>query len=131
MKMNKKTIIILIVVAVAVFLLWRSSKKKSEGAGGNAAGDTDTTTLNYILSNIDFTTEERNRIMALKNRVETDAAYRASIQSKATANGRSFDQQMVLDAIWLIYHPAEEWLPGPDGSTSYGWILQKKVLNLK
>lgn len=127
--MKKKLIIVLIIVAVAVYLLWKkgvfSKKVAGETLTGPAPG-----TLDYYLANIDFTTTERNKILAVKDAVAASVTWREQLQAKANANGRTFDEQLVLAAIWLLYHPKDAWIAGPDGSTNYGWRLQQKVINL-
>lgn len=127
--MKKKLIIVLIIVAVAVYLLWKkgvfSKKVATETLTGITPG-----TLDYYLANIAFTTAERNKILALKAAVDASTTRRESIQAKADAKGHTFDQQVVLEAIWLLYHPKDAWIAGPDGSTDYGWKLQQKVNNL-
>ncbi len=103
-----------------------SKKVAGETLTGPAPG-----TLDYYLANIDFTTKERNKILAVKDAVAASVSWREQIQAKANAKGRTFDEQLVLDAIWLLYNPNNaDWIAGPDGSTTYGWRLQQKVLNL-
>ena len=132
--MSKKTIIILIVAAVAVYLLWkRGTFSKATGANGSEP-DTpvdDPTSLDYILEHINFNANERKRLEALRQKSLTDKSYYQKILAKANETGRSFDQQLVLDAIWSIYNPSNNaWIDGPDGSIDYGWKLQQKVLQL-
>ena len=134
MKMNKKTIIILIVVAVAAYLVWKKRKE------GKAVSTTDTGTgalpgsLEYILANVPFTNKEIRKINATMARVNASTVAREEMQAKASRNGNTFDEQVVIDAIWLLYHPDQNanaaWIAGPDGKTDYGWRLQQKVLNL-
>lgn len=133
MKISKKTIIIiLIVVAVAAWLLWK--RKGTSPKEGDASSDAPSGpvpgTLDYYLANIAFTTAERNKILAVKDAVADSVTWREQLKAKANANGYTLDQQIVLDAIWLLYHPNEAWIAGPNGSTSYGWNLQQKVINL-
>lgn len=131
MKLNKKTIIILIVVAVVAYLLWKRSKATGVTDSGSNTPVDDPTSLDYILENVNFTSTERAKILALKKKVDTNVSYRQNIQDKADAKGRSFDQQLVLDAIWILYNPTNNaWIDGPDGSIDYGWKLQQKVLQL-
>lgn len=131
--MKKKTIIIIIVVAVVAWVLWKRSKDTTGVVvteGNNLTASPDKTSLDYILTHINFTSAERNKINAVKTALQTNNVWREQMQAKAAANGRSFDQQLVLSSIWLLYHPEDEWIAGPDGSTTYGWKLQQKVLNL-
>ena len=133
MKISKKTIIIIIiVVAVAAWLLWKrkGTSPKEGDASSEAPSGPVPGTLDYYLANIAFTTAERNKILAVKDAVTASTTWREQMQAKANANGHTFDQQIVLDAIWLLYHPNEAWIAGPNGSTSYGWNLQQKVINL-
>lgn len=133
MKLNKKTIIILIVVAVAGYLLWKR-KKDQEVSVIESETDldvSDPTSLSYIMSHISFTPEERAKIYAVKEALETNTAWREQLQATAYEKGRSLDQQMVLAAIWLLYTKNDKWQKGPDGTTTYGWNLQQKVLKLK
>lgn len=131
--MKKKTIIIIIVVAVVAWVLWKRSKDTTGVVvteGNNLTASPDKTSLDYILTHINFTSAEREKINAVKTALQTNNVWREQMQAKAAANGRSFDQQLVLSSIWLLYHPEDEWIAGPDGSTTYGWKLQQKVLNL-
>lgn len=132
MKITKKTIIIVVVVAVAAWLLWKNMKEKGTASMGDAllTAEPDTTSLNYILTHVNFTSTERKKIEALRKAAEASEMTYQSILAKANANGRSYDQQLVLDAIWLLYTQDSEWLAGPNGSTTYGWNLQQQVLNL-
>ncbi len=132
--MKKKTIIILIVLAVAVYLLWkRGTFSKVTGSFGSEpdAHVDDPTSLDYILEHINFNDDERKRIESRRQKSLTDKSYYQKILGKANEKGRSFDQQLVLDAIWSLYNPTNNaWIDGPDGSSDYGWKLQQKVLQL-
>ena len=136
MKINKKTIIIVVVVAVAAFLLWKQGVFGKGDAGAESA-DTpttapdDPTSLNYILTHVSFTQREREKIEAVRKAADASEMSYQSIMAKANTNGRSFDQQLVLTAIWLLYTVDNHWIAGPDGTTTYGWNLQQKVLKLK
>lgn len=131
LKLNKTTIVILIVAAVAVYLLWKRHKESAAAdTGDSSTAASDPTSLDYILENITFTSAERAKILALKKKADNDASYRQKIQDKADATGRSFDQQLVLDAIWVLYHSDSGWVDGTGSASEYGWKLQQKVLQL-
>lgn len=132
MKISKKTIIIAIVAAVAAYLLWKKGKEGNVASLGDATltAAPDTTSLNYILTHVSFTADERKKIEALRKAAEASEMTYQGIVAKANANGLSYDQQLVLDAIWLLYTQDGQWKTGPDGTSSYGWNLQQKVLNL-
>lgn len=132
MKIEKKHIIIAIVVAVAVYLLWkRGVFAKGTDPGDDGTGGSSTTSspasLDYILTHVNFNGTERERINAVYNRAMTDKSYQQSIQAEANAKGYSFDQMVVLKALWALYHPAnadEPW------TNDRGWKLQQEVLQL-
>lgn len=130
---NKKTIIIAIVVAVAVYLLWKKGLFSKDAPNNASYVDdpsvTDPTSLDYILSHIDFNDTVRDMIKTLLNKTKVDKTYYQKIMAKAKENHYSFDQQLVLDAIWYVYHTDNGWIE-VNGSTNYGWRLQQKVLNL-
>ena len=129
MKIEKKHIIIAIVVAVAVSLLWkRGVFAKGIDPGDDGTGGSSTTSspasLDYILTHVTFNGAERERISAVYNRAMTDKSYQQSIQAEANAKGYSFDQMVVLKALWALYHPGDQW------TTDRGWQLQQEVLQL-
>lgn len=132
--MKKKTIIIIIVVAVVAWVLWKRTKDTTGVVvteGNNLTASPDKTSLDYILTHINFTSAERAKIEALRQACEASNVKKQQMQAKAIEKGHSYDQQIVLDAIWVLYNPTNNgWIAGPDGSTSYGWKLQQKVLNL-
>lgn len=134
MKMNKKTIIILIVVAVAAYLIWNKRKAGKTVTVSDAGTGAIPGSLEYILANVPFTNKEVRKINATMARVNASTIAREEMQAKASRNGNTFDEQVVIDAIWLLYHPNQDpnaaWIAGPDGKTDYGWRLQQKVLNL-
>lgn len=127
MKINKKTIIIVIVVAVAAFLIWR---KRKGSAGGSSETEpvpgsgTGTTSLDYILSHINFNGTERNKIESMRQACENSKIQRQSIEAKAYQNGLSFDQQLVCDAIWNLYTKNGQW------TNDRGWKLNSQVKKL-
>lgn len=128
-KEKKVYIIIAIVVAVAVYLFWkRGVFAKGTDPGDDGTGGSPTTSspasLDYILTHVTFTGNERERISAVYNRAMTDKSYQQSIQAAANAKGYSFDQMVVLKALWALYHPGDQW------TTDRGWKLQQEVLQL-
>lgn len=135
MKINVKTIVIVIVVGLVAFLFWRKSKKGESGSPDVSGTGAQPGTIDYILANVPFTNAEIRKIKGLQSTVNASTTYSESMRAKAAKNGTTFDEQIVLDAIWLLYHPNQDvsapWNAGPDGSTTYGWKLQQKVLNLK
>lgn len=126
MKINKKTIIIALVMAVVFYLLWKKSKQTSVMVvgGDTLTAEPDHTTLDYILTHIDFTTAERNKIEAYRNACESQSTLRQSVQAKAVKNGISYDQQLVCEALWVLYHDNSGW------TNDRGWKLIAEVKSL-
>lgn len=107
MKLSKKTIIILIVVAVAAFLVWKKRKDASgtsDGSGSDSSGSSADVSLEYILTHIEFTSAERKKIEAVRKSMESNNIWRQQTAAKANNSGISFDQQMVCEALWLLYN---------------------------
>lgn len=127
MKINKKTVIIMLVVAVVVYLLWRRSKQTmvvTYSGDATVTAEPDHTTLDYILTHIDFNSSERNKIEAYRLACESQNTLRQSIQAKAIKNGLSFDQQLVCEALWVLYHTDNGW------TNDRGWKLINEVKSI-
>lgn len=129
MKINTKTVIIVALVAAAVYFVWRKLKESKAASAASGSG-ANTKTVEYILANIPFTSAEVKEIRYVNTASRSSAIWMENIQKKAAENGLTYDQQVVLDAIWLLYNRNGKWIAGPDGSASYGYKLQQKVINL-
>ena len=129
---QKQLIIVAVAVAVAAYFIWKNSKAAKDGGSDTPAPAPggDKTSLDYILTHVTFNTAERQAIESKRQACAASDYQRQSIQAKANCNGYSFDQQLVLDVIWNLYTQDGQWVAGPDGSASYGWYLQQKVLKL-
>lgn len=130
MKMSKKTIIIVIVVAVAAYLLWKRRQSKtvtdSTTVTGTATVETPASesgpeSLDYILTHITFNSAERAKIEAVRKSCQNSQSYSQSVQAKANQNGRTFAQQLVCEALWLLYTENNHW------TNARGWQLVDKV----
>lgn len=127
MKITKKTLIIMLVVAVVVYLLWRMRKQNmvvTYSGTETATIEPDHTTLGYILTHIDFNSTERNKIEAYRLASESQNTLRQIIEAKAIKNGLSYDQQLVCEALWLLYHDNTGW------TNDRGWKLIAEVKSL-
>lgn len=128
MKLEKKHIIIALVAVVALWFLWKKglfgklvSKAGAEtpSEGGPSAID-----LEYVLTHIAFNATERAKIEEVRKKTESDDSWRQSIQAKANKNGFSYDQQLAMDAIWLLYQKDGKW------TDDRGWKLIAEIKNL-
>ena len=103
MKNDKKTLIVIIVVALAAYLLWKKSKSSSGSASVDTSSEgTASTSLDYILSHVIFTGNERQAIEAMRKKADESVVTRQSLEAKAYKNGYSFDQQLVFDTLWVM-----------------------------
>lgn len=126
MKINNKTIVVIIIVAVVAYLLWKKSKENAivyVGASSGTTAEPDHTSLDYILTHIDFNSTERAKIESYKAAAEANNTLRQSVQAKAFTNGLSYDQQLVCEALWVLYHGTSNW-------STRGWGLTEKVKSL-
>ena len=131
MKIEKKTIVIIVIVAVAAFLLWKRYKgNRAQASDVGTSADTDTTgtsgnvSLDYILTHINFNTEERKKIEEVRNSIENSTMWHQSVEAQAYQNGISFDQQLVCSALWLLYNKNGKWI------NDRGWRLSSETKKL-
>lgn len=110
MKLNKKTIIILIVVAVVGWLLWKRYKTNAVTTGTVSASSGARLDPNNLEDVI--TAAKINSSLAAKVR-EKQAACDASntihdtVAQKAAAKGNTFEQQVLFEALYSVYHVKE------------------------
>lgn len=128
MKIEKKHIIVIIVALAALWFLWKkglfnrlTSKSVSQTPleGGSTGKD-----LEYVLTHITFNATERDMIEKVRKNLESNVSWRQSIQAKAYQNGISFDQQLAMDAIWLLYVKEGKW------TDDRGWKLTAEIKKL-
>ena len=111
--MKKKTIIILIVVAAVVFLLWKKgvfAKKETI-----SAVDTGRTDIDAIITASGITGTRATQLRKEVNWMNSQPDYVARIQAKAVEKGRTYEQQLVIEAIYAFHYKKE----------TDGWQLSK------
>lgn len=119
MKIEKKHVIVLIIVAFVLFVLWKRGVFNKDSTGNSTETPKSNLDLDYILSHVAFTGTERNRIRKIYKGILAKLSWRELISSKSIENGTSFDQQAVLDALWLLYDD------GTIDDTRYHDLLEK------
>lgn len=117
--MNKKTIIIIILVAVAVFIAWRMGWFAKTGATvavtdpSSGSGSTGTTSTDDIINATSMTAQEREKCRGWVKEIENaikqgrNGWSYAALSDKAVRNGISYNQQLVISAIWQMYETAK------------------------
>ena len=133
MKLNKKTIIIAIVVAVVAFLLWKRMKAKSAvgvETEETVSNGTNTSSIDSILSAIGATSSEIANVRRTASAIDASPSWTERVVAKAKKNGITFQQQVVCEAIWMLYHPNGSWIAANGQSADRGGKLTNKVLAL-
>lgn len=128
-KKKKTIIIIVVVVAVAAIVAWKKGlfgKKAEGGVTGGSTAPPDTAELGYILSHVQFNDAERKKIESYKQAAQASEVTRQGILADANAKGYSYDQMLVLKALWVLYHQKDKdkW------DSDRGWKMQQAVLQL-
>lgn len=103
MKIEKKHIIIAIVVAVVAYLLWKRSKSETEGTGTGTGAPTKSD-LDVILDAAGANSALKQYVRNFAQSVEKNPKWKQDIMDKASDNGYTYAQQLVLDAFWTKYH---------------------------
>ncbi len=134
MQINKKTIIILIVVAVAAFLLWKRSKMRTVTADTGSGGYVDDGSVEGIVAASGMTTADARYVRSFANSVESSLSKKAEMESKALLKGYTYEQMVVLDALWTKYcqmvSGASQFKDGiTDQQKSYYWTVTQKIKN--
>lgn len=136
MKMNKKTIIILVVVAVTVYLLWKKRLFKTAGtnAAAGSSNDVNADSIESLIAASGMTSSDAAFVRNFRSSVEASRMLTEQIEIKAIQNGYTFEQQLVLDAIWSKYYDnntssfKEAYLNQP-AVKQYVWNVQAAVKN--
>lgn len=111
MKLNKKTIIIIIiVVAVVAYLLW---KRKNNTATTGVTGSTgtgkilDPNNLEDVITAAKISTSEAVMVREKASACEASVTIHDTIAQKAAEKGNTFEQQVLFEALYPVYHVKE------------------------
>ena len=132
MQIEKKHIIIAIVAFVAVYLLWKKGvfgKKDSDEAVAYDAPKADT--FEQVISASGMTTADAEYVRQLRKKIEASSDWRTKIE--LIANGLSYEQNLVLNAIWTKYYDnaTSDFKDGINDTTkSYVWKVQSNIKNM-
>ena len=115
----KKKSIILVVLAVAVVgfcLYWFVIRKKDDsktgasdagtGTGSDNGASAGVLTSDYkaIINGLSLGQEQKNNLRYMVDYIKSDNAWYNSVKDKASANGRTADAQLVIDAAYHLYN---------------------------
>lgn len=135
MKLNKKTIIILIVVAVAGYLLWKNRKNTTVAAATVAGGTVslDPTNLEDVIAAAQIS----NSLAAIVRQKYADAdamqSLKDTIQRKANDKGNTYAQQVLFEALYVVYHMKNAdgtWVPKSDAEKATWQAIVARVKNM-
>lgn len=118
--MKKKHIILicLAIALVAFCVYWFGMRKKNDGGGeakpsGGDDGDDDANSLirlDYkgIINSLDLEQETKTALRSMADYIRSEKSWYDSVKEKASKNGRTNDQQLVLDAAYVLYEQKNE-----------------------
>lgn len=98
--MKKRTIIILVIVALVVFLIWK--KRQSEKAlAGNGLNKHD---VNDVIKAAGLTGSNATLVAKEVKYLNSTTDWRNKIESKAAEKGRTYEQQVVIEALYAFHY---------------------------
>ena len=102
MKLSKKTILIIaIVVAVVAYLVWR---KRQNSDDIEAPASTSTSmSVKSILASIGADSTVKSYVNSVVTSIANNAEWKQKIINQANAEGITYEQAAVLNALWLMY----------------------------
>lgn len=106
MKLNKKTIIILIVVAVVGWLLWKRYKTNAvTGTDSTASTKTlDPNNLEDVITAAKINSAQAEKVRQKARDCEASVTMHDSIAQKAADKGNTFEQQVLFEALYPLFH---------------------------
>ena len=108
MKISKKTIIVLIVVAVAVYLLWKKGKENKEAANLNEGSGLSKYSVADVIEAAGLTGERAHVVRQEVNYLNSTTVWRSAIENKAEEKGRTYEQQVVIEALYAFHYTKED-----------------------
>ena len=102
--MKKKTIIILVIVAAVVFLLWKKGVFTKKETLSTTAVDTGKHDIDAIIAAAGITGSKASLVRKEARYIDSDAAWKAQIEENAPTKGRSYEQQLVIEALYAFHY---------------------------
>ena len=131
MKIEKKHIIIAIVVAVAVYLLYkRGVFGKKEGAEGSNASVT-IDPVEDVIAESGMYNSEAKEVRSNIKKIKADEAWNEKVEEQADQLGRTYEQNLVINAYWTLYYNSEGNLKDENISDNLKNHIYKEMQTLK
>lgn len=104
--MKKRTIIILVIVALVVFLIWkkRQSEKALAGMASEAGNGLNKHDVNDVIKAAGLTGSKATLVAKEVKYLNSTTDWRNKIESKAAEKGRTYEQQVVIEALYAFHY---------------------------
>lgn len=104
--MKKRTIIILVIVALVVFLIWkkRQSEKALAGMASEAGNGLNKHDVNDVIKAAGLTGSNATLVAKEVKYLNSTTDWRNKIESKAAEKGRTYEQQVVIEALYAFHY---------------------------
>lgn len=107
MKISKKTIVIVIVVVVVVWLLWKR-RKANQTAMDNAGSGLSKYSVDDVIAAAGLTGVRAETVRKEVNYLNSTTVWRSAIEDKAEQKGRTYEQQIVIEALYAFHYTKED-----------------------
>lgn len=104
--MKKRTIIILVIVALVVFLIWkkRQSEKALAGMASGTGNGLNKHDVNDVIKAAGITGANATLVAKEVKYLNSTTDWRNKIESKAAEKGRTYEQQVVIEALYAFHY---------------------------
>lgn len=104
--MKKRTIIILVIVALVVFLVWkkRQSEKAIAGVTSEAGNGLNKHDVNDVIKAAGITGDKATLVAKEVKYLKSNLSWNAAIEEKAETKGRTYEQQVVIEALYAFHY---------------------------
>lgn len=128
MNISKKTLIIIAIVVVIVgFLVWKHMRDNQDP--DTATSTSSSKSVDEILTAIGAESNVKSYVRSVVHKINASSAWKQDVIGKAKNNGLTFNQQAVLEALWVMYKDQDA-----EGNPKISWSvmdrLAEKVRNL-
>ena len=121
MKISKKKIIVIVVVlAVVAFLVWKKRKSANEANADTSTGSNlSKYDVNDVIAAAGITGQRAQNVLSKVGYLNGTTTWKAKIEDKAAQEGRTYEQQVVITALYAFYYKKK----------SNGWQIGKSQFN--
>lgn len=115
MKISKKEIIIIVIIlAVIAYLIWKK-RKSSDEAYASAGSGLSKYDVNDVVAATGLTGQRAQNVLRTVDYLNGTTTWKDKIAEKASEKGRTYEQQVVIEALYAFYYKKK----------SHGWQIDK------